>query len=155
MSSPARVLASLRMRVSLGDVDGARLVYFAAPAVWSERLMSEWMAELGHPMGRLFEAGVAVPVAATRTSFHSPLRQDDEIELRLRAMRIGTKSFTLATEVVRRGEEEPAVTVETTHVYAEQDGTEVVTRPMPGWLRANLEGRRDQEREPGGDDDES
>lgn len=127
------------MRISLGDVDGARLVYFAAPAIWSERLMSEWMAVNGHPMGELFESGVAIPVASTSSNFKSPLRQDEMVNLELRVSRIGDKSFTIVTDVIRPADSDPAIVVETTHVYAEQCGAVVRTVSMPGWLRANLE----------------
>lgn len=140
-SSPKRVkpLMAASMRVGLGDVDGARLVYFAAPATWSERLMSEWMAVNGHPLGELFESGVALPVASTTSTFKSPLRQDEMVNLELRVSRIGDKSFTVVTDVLRPGDPDPAIVVETTHVYAEQRGTVVGTKTMPDWLRADLE----------------
>ena len=59
------VLCARTHRVGMSEVDGAGLIYFAAPMPWAERLFSDWLAELGHTTRALFESGAAYPVVET------------------------------------------------------------------------------------------
>jgi acyl-CoA thioesterase FadM len=127
----------MRMRVPMSDVDGARLIYFAAPAVWSERIMSDWMARELRPMSELFASGVAYPVVSTQSKFHAPLRQDDLVDLVFGAVRVGRTSFTVRTEA-RRLDGMLAVSVETVHVYVEGVEGDLAPTPLPAWLREPL-----------------
>jgi acyl-CoA thioesterase FadM len=134
----ARLLHRMTWRVTLGDVDGARLIYFAAPFGWSERVLSDWMAQEARPLAKLFKDDLAIPVASTKSTFYAPLRQDEVIDLELFTRRIGRSSFTMAVEV--RGQSgEVAVAVETVHVYAANTGDGVKPSPLPPWLREPLE----------------
>jgi acyl-CoA thioesterase FadM len=127
----------MRMRIPISDIDGARLIYFAAPAAWSERVMSDWMASELRPTSELFASGTAFPVVSTQSTFHAPLRQDDLVDLVLGTVRVGRSSFTVRTEA-RRLDGTLAVTVETVHVYVEGLDGELSPTPMPAWLRAPL-----------------
>jgi crotonobetainyl-CoA:carnitine CoA-transferase CaiB-like acyl-CoA transferase/acyl-CoA thioesterase FadM len=138
VNRPECVLRRTTMRIALGDVDGARLVYFAAPFGWSERLFSAWMAEEVRPFSDLFTAGIAMPVVSTRSTFHAPLHQDEVVELILKTQCIGRTSFTVRTEV-RRSDGSVALVVETSHVHvADLDGA-VTPSVLPDWLRSPLE----------------
>lgn len=127
----------MRMRIPISDIDGARLIYFAAPAAWSERIMSDWMASELRPTSELFASGAAYPVVSTQSTFHAPLRQDDLVDLVLGTVRVGRSSFTVRTEA-RRLDGTLAVAVETVHVYIEGLDGELAPKPLPPWLREPL-----------------
>jgi acyl-CoA thioesterase FadM len=127
----------MRMRIPMSDVDGARLIYFAAPAVWSERVMSDWMASELRPTSELFASGAAYPVVSTQSTFHAPLPQDDLVDLVFGTARVGRSSFTVRTEA-RRLDGTLAVSVETVHVYVESLDGELAPTPLPAWLREPL-----------------
>jgi acyl-CoA thioester hydrolase len=145
----AGVLARSQMRVGLGDVDGARLIYFAAPFGWSERLMSDWMAREVRTMAGLFAAGMAFPVVHTQCTYSAPLAQDEMVDLELSAARIGRTSFTIRTEIRKAGGL-LGVTVESVHVFVTGLGEKLTPTPLPDWLRSALESgdRDDQEETP-------
>lgn len=124
-------------RVALGDVDGARLIYYAVPFRWSEGLMSTWLAERVRPLGELFTEGIAIPVVSTSADFRSPLRQDEQIELILRAGPVGRTSFTIVTDALK-GDGSVAVRVKTVHVYVADLAGDVTPSPLPAWLRQPL-----------------
>lgn len=135
----ALVLCEMHMRVTLEDVDGARLVYFGAPFNWSARVLSEWMAQLGRPLSGLFEKGVAIPVAETRTKFLRPVRQDEVVGLVLLLRNVGRTSFTLNSEV-RGRDGAAAIITTTTHVYVQGLDGAIAPTPLPIWLRDALLG---------------
>ena len=130
-------LARMSMRVAQADVDGARIIYFAAPFTWSERLYSSWMAESVRPLLDLFTEGHGTPIVTTGAEYRSSLKQDELIEVELYAERVGNTSFTLRTDIFKPGEP-PAISVRTTHVYVFGLDTEMVPSPVPEWLREAL-----------------
>jgi YbgC/YbaW family acyl-CoA thioester hydrolase len=131
-------LARARLRVPLRDVDAAGLIYFGAPFPWSEAILSEWMAQEVRPLGSLFADGVALPVVATRAEFHSPLRQDEIVDLVLSTTRLGRTSLTLRTEACRP-DGEVAIVVESVHVFVTGLDADLRPTPLPAWLRRPLE----------------
>jgi acyl-CoA thioester hydrolase len=71
------------------------------------------------------------------TEWRAPGRFDDVLDFRVRTVRIGTTSFTLATEVLRFPDGVPLVTCETVYVVVDvADGTK---RPIADHLRAALD----------------
>jgi YbgC/YbaW family acyl-CoA thioester hydrolase len=124
----------------MSEVDGAGLIYFAAPMPWAERLFSDWLAELGHTTRSLFESGVAYPVVDAHVEYLSPLTLDDVIRLELTAPRIGTKSFVVRTQAIRTSDQRVCARVELVHVYVTGLGGDLKPTPLPGWLAAALHG---------------
>lgn len=125
------------MRISLGDVDGARLIYFSAPFGWSERVFSSWLADIGRPMTEMFAADTALPVVATHAEYHSPLRQDETVELAVNCGHVGRTSFSVTTEI-HGASGSLAVVVNTSHVYVDHLHETPNPAPLPDWLRLAL-----------------
>jgi YbgC/YbaW family acyl-CoA thioester hydrolase len=140
------VLASTQLRVGLADVDGARLIYYAAPFGWAERLMSDWMAREVRSMASIFAAGMAFPCVHTQCTYSSPLLQDEVAEMELRLARIGRTSFTVRTDIYK-ADGRLGVTVESVHVFITGLEDELKPTPVPDWLRDALEGRLDRDTE--------
>lgn len=68
----------------------------------------------------------------------APARFDEVIEARVRTVRVGTTSFTVATEFLRWRDQAPLVTAET--VYVVTHPVTGVKEPVPDQHRATLEG---------------
>lgn len=139
-------LAVMDQRVAMGDVDAARIIYFAAPQRWQEALFTQWLQQIGRPLVGLIDAGYAVPTVAVKADYHSPLRLDDWVSLELYANHIGRTSFSVRCEMFRRSDSALCVRVTTWHVWARvpASGSETVQPlPLPDWLRSALVGAAD------------
>jgi acyl-CoA thioester hydrolase len=140
-SPHASVLACLRHRVGLRDVDGSGYAHFAAPFAWEERTYMLWLRTIGRPFPQLLEDGIGTPAVHTSASYHRPLQVDDLLELRLSAVVTGTTSYTLQCVAVRLPETEPAVTVRVVYVFTRSERRppyRIRVEPLPSWLRAAL-----------------
>jgi YbgC/YbaW family acyl-CoA thioester hydrolase len=120
----------------MADVDGARIIYYAAPYRWHEALFTGWLADAGHPLGAMLEGGVSCPCVTSGATYLRPLHLDDQLELELIAERVGRSSMVLRTDV-RTSDGELAVRVTNTHVWTEFE-TNGALRSMsvPAWMRA-------------------
>jgi YbgC/YbaW family acyl-CoA thioester hydrolase len=136
------VLARARRRVTMADVDAARILYFAAPFRWVEELYTSWLAELGHPVSEMLRERMSTPAVSSRCDYEHPLRLDDRFTIALRAGRVGTSSFSVVGEVTLEPSRVHCVRVEVVHVWAAFDERREATRldvsPLPRWLRHAL-----------------
>lgn len=133
-----------RWRVTMADVDGAGIIYYASPLRWAEVLLSEWLDRLGHPISAMLAAGEATPVVGVKVRYRSLLSLDDRCRLQLATHRIGTTSFATRCEVFGPSEMRPAVDLAVTHAYVEYahpcsgGRASAEKRPLPRWLRDGL-----------------
>jgi acyl-CoA thioesterase FadM len=127
----------------MGDVDAARIIYFAAPQHWQEAVFTGWLAALGRPLSALLDEGCAVPVVSCTTDFLVPLVLDDRIRLELWTQHVGRTSFGVRCDVTRPRDGLLCVRLTTRHVWARMGGAgdeeRVRAQDLPGWLRAALE----------------
>ncbi|MGW2052011.1 acyl-CoA thioesterase [Streptomyces sp. NPDC001858] len=128
-----------RFRVAVGDTDAARVIYFAAPTRWAERMSSEWLADVGFPTSKMLAAGFGLPAVHCELSYHSPLRLDDELDATLWLDRLSTRSLTFRSDFARVGAPKPAVHMRLTQVYVRTSGAAPESLPLPEGLVARLE----------------
>jgi acyl-CoA thioester hydrolase len=95
------------------------------------------VTELWRPLGgyqEMVDAGTDVVVAEAVVRYLAPLRFDDEIELVVRGVRLGTTSIT--TELAVERDRQSAAEGQIRHVFVDVSGTPT---EMPASVRAGLE----------------
>lgn len=137
-------LARAERRVTMGDVDAAGILYFAAPYRWLEELFTGWLKATGHPLSEMLHQSEGCPAVASAASYLTPLKLDDEISLALHPSSIGRTSFSVTAVVRRVADDTMALKVSAWHVWttftAGDGAPELRPTPLPSWLRDNLRG---------------
>ncbi|PXY16710.1 hypothetical protein BA062_38610 [Prauserella flavalba] len=135
-------LASSRRRVTMGDVDAAGILYFAAPYRWLEELLTGWWKATGHPLSEMLRSGSGCPSVASAARYSRPLTVDDEIALALYPSLIGRTSFAVTAVVTRIDDGAVAVEASSWHVWSSfgdpRSPGGIQARPLPDWLRTAL-----------------
>lgn len=133
-------LATETFRVTMGDTDAAQLIYYGAPLRWAERITSSWLCSIGRPTSAALTSGRGFPAVHSETSYHAPLRLDDEVRAELWVDKHSTRSFTLRTDFYGPGAESPSVLVRVTQVHVEvvDDGIRAI--PLPDDMIAAFAG---------------
>lgn len=129
-----RPLFCSKFRVSMGDTDAAGIIYFAAPARWTERLIGDWLAESGIPTSSMLSSGFGLPAVHVELSYHCPLRLDDVVQGTLRLHAKSQHSVTWRAEFALSTDESPAcpaVVVSIKQVHTRLDGPEPVPVELP------------------------
>lgn len=124
------------MRVRYGECDAQGIVFNARWGEYVDLAASEYTRHL---------FGSTDPVVADfdcrlvkqTMEWHAPARFDDVLELHVRTTRIGTTSYTTATEIRRFGDRTHLADCETVYVCVFH-GT-ASKRPLPDRHRAQLE----------------
>lgn len=106
---------SRTVRISLGDVDSAQVIYFPTVYRWHEYNFSEWLAANFLPLREILASNFGLPVVHSSAEYLSPLHQDDSVTLESRVADIGRTSLTFRTDVLEGAQ--VAVIVETKHVW--------------------------------------
>lgn len=134
-----------RWRVTMADVDGAGIIYYASPLRWAEVLFGDWLEQLGHPISAMLAAGEATPAVDVRVRYRSLLSLDDHCRLELSTERVGRTSFSVRCDVRGPGDGQVAVDTVVTHAYVSYThpgsggGAGARTQPLPPWLRKALQ----------------
>jgi YbgC/YbaW family acyl-CoA thioester hydrolase len=103
LQSLSPVLHSMEFRLSYGDCDPAGIVYFAAYYPWMERVYNEWTYLGGHPPSAMTELWGATHISrASGCEYFVPASLFDPITCEMRVARVGTTSFTMAFDFMRR-----------------------------------------------------
>ncbi|GAC1436178.1 MAG: thioesterase family protein [Solirubrobacteraceae bacterium] len=135
MAEPFR----MRSRVRYHEVDAQGHVFNARYLEFLDVAMTEWLRELtGMPYTVLVARGCDVVLARTTLEFRAPARFDDELETTVRVASVGTSSFVLDFTVSAALDARELVKAQT--VYVNFDAAAAGKRPLPGFLRALLEG---------------
>jgi YbgC/YbaW family acyl-CoA thioester hydrolase len=111
------VVHTRKLHVALGDVDAARVIYFAAVFRWHEYSFSEWLAAQFMPLSKIFATGFGLPIVESSATYLVPIRQDDHVTLQSWVSDISASSFTFCTTMNNEGTE--AGTVKTRHVWVQ------------------------------------
>ena len=95
---------SISRRVQFAETDMAGVVHFANYFRWMEEVEQAFLRSVGlsvvmHHDGR----EISWPRVAVECEYFGPLRFEDELELRLRVMKVGGKSFTYEVDFVKAG----------------------------------------------------
>lgn len=138
------VLARERFRVTMSDTDAARVIYFGAPARWTERMLSTWLADAGAPLSKSLDSGFGDPVVHAEMSYRAPLRLDDQVSATLSLSRRTERSLTFHAAFALGPGSASVVEVWLTkaHVRFGPDGAEAV--PLGGPLLAVIDAAADR-----------
>jgi len=125
-----------RFRVRYHECDAQKIVFNARWGEYVDLASTEYTRVV---FGSVEPAvsGIDWRLVRQTVEWKAPGRFDDVIEARVRTVRIGTTSFTLATEFVRWPDEAPLVTAET--VYVATHATRGTKQPVSDDHRRKLE----------------
>jgi YbgC/YbaW family acyl-CoA thioester hydrolase len=129
-------------RVVMRDVDGAGVIYFAAPYAWQETAYLAWLYSIERPISRLIREGHLTPAVHSAATYHAPLHVDDLLEIELRTAKIGRTSFALECVARRLPGRALYVTVTVVYVFTKTGNDRSLrAERLPDWLRTALEGQ--------------
>src|SRR5690242_12024934 len=89
--------------------------------------MTEWLRGLGWSYPEFMAAGADVSVVRAEVDYRRPVRFDDELDLHVSCVHVGTSSLRLVTSFRREGEEVAASHL----VYVNLDPEEGKSMPLP------------------------
>jgi acyl-CoA thioester hydrolase len=93
-----------RLRVRFGECDPQGVVFNANYLVYFDVAFTElWRERLGGYM-EMIDSGVDVMLVQSNVAYRKPARADDELDVRLRVVSLGTTSLALGVDVERDGE---------------------------------------------------
>lgn len=122
-------------RVRYGECDAQKVVFNARWGDYVDVAITELARTIWGPIdGSPY--GLDYRLVRQVLEWRAPARFDDVLEARIRAVKLGTTSFTVATEFRRHGEDAVLVTAETVYVVTDEHGQK---RPIPDAHRAALE----------------
>jgi acyl-CoA thioester hydrolase len=121
------------IRVRYNECDPQGHVFNANYLLYFDLAMTELWRELGG-YKEMKETGVDMVVAQAEIFYYASLGFDDEAELTVRQIKLGTTSMTSTLAIERAGE--TVVEGELRHVFVDTDAGG--TRPIPDSIRAGL-----------------
>jgi acyl-CoA thioester hydrolase len=126
---------SHRLRVRWAEVDPQGVVFNGNYLTYFDVAVTEYWRVLGYTYPAAFlEAGVDTLAVKAGIEFKSPARYDDEIDVLVRAARVGRTSLRFALEVHRDGT--TLVEGELVYVFVSPEDRRPV--PVPAALRAAI-----------------
>ena len=134
-----RAMSAFRFlfRVRYHECDAQQIVFNARWGEYVDVAAGEYMRALFGAM----EIGIDYRLVRQVIEWRAPARFDDVLAASVRTVRVGTTSFTLATELRRHGDELILASVET--VYVVVDPAANAKRPVPDAHRRALEAGAD------------
>jgi len=127
---------SARTRVGFSDTDAQGIVYYGRYFPYIDLARVEYHRKLGVLGMDIGEPGVEFVTRACTIEYHAPAVFDDELEVYIRAARIGRTSTTYAAEVYRAADDLLMVTATQTLVLVDLD--ERKPRKIPPAFRETI-----------------
>jgi len=87
-----------------GECDPAGIIFYPTYFQWFDAATWNLFAEVGYTAKRMKAENRAMPLVGANCEFKQPAQQEDRCEVRSRIARWGGKSFTVAHDVVRVGD---------------------------------------------------
>jgi acyl-CoA thioester hydrolase len=123
-----------RLRVRFGECDPQGIVFNANYLLYFDVAFTElWRERLGGYM-EMIERGVDVMLVQSNIGYRRPARADDELDLQIRVVSLGTTSMALGVAVERDGE----LLTEAELHYVFVDAATHVKTEIPPEVRAAL-----------------
>jgi len=125
------------IRVRYGELDPQGIVYNGNYSIYTDVAFEEFLRSRGYSYKELVKDH-ASEVCHKKSTFEyiSSAFEDDIIEVGVRVIKVGNRSFTLGFEVYRQGEENPIVLSEI--VYVGYDTEKRKSRPLTGLMHKIL-----------------
>ena len=125
------------VRVRYGEVDQQGVVYNGNYVIYTDVAFEAFLRSKGYPYRKLVnEHDSEVCHKKSTFEYISSAFADDLLEVGVRVLRVGHKSFTLGFEIYRQGEEELLVKAEI--VYVGYDTDKRASRPITDLMRQIL-----------------
>jgi YbgC/YbaW family acyl-CoA thioester hydrolase len=96
-------------RIRFVDTDASSRIHYSAIFRHLEIAEIEFFRSRGLTYASLFAAGLSVPRVHVEADYLAPLAYDDAIDIDVQVERLGDSSLTLAFEVRRAADSQPAV----------------------------------------------
>jgi acyl-CoA thioester hydrolase len=125
-----------RLRVGFDETDAQGVVYYGRYMPYFDRARVEYLRLLG--ILTHVEGAPEFAMRAQHVEYHAPARFDDELEVFVRAQRLGTTSITWAFDAYHLGSGEHLASATQVVVALDLDARRPV--PIPTGFRAALEG---------------
>jgi acyl-CoA thioester hydrolase len=123
------------LRVRFGECDPQGVVFNANYLLYLDVAFTElWRERLGG-YAEMIARGIDVMLVQSNLSYRRAARADDQVDVRLRVVALGTTSMTMEATVECEGE----TLVEATLVHVFVDATSLAKTPIPADLRRLLE----------------
>ncbi|MBV8031047.1 MAG: acyl-CoA thioesterase [Betaproteobacteria bacterium] len=90
-----------RCRVEWGDCDPAGIIFYPTYFRWMDAASWAFVESAGYDAARMRAEHLAMPLVSAQCDFLVPALHGDRCEVRTQVERVGTKSFTVAHEIVR------------------------------------------------------
>ena len=130
---------SIRHRVLFAETDMAGIVHFANYFRWMEQVEHEFFRSLGLSISMQHEGlHIGWPRVSAGCEFFGPLKFEDEVELKLRVMKVGEKSFSYEVDYLVAGRR--VALGKTTSVCCSLEGGKMRSIPIPPEIREKLSG---------------
>jgi acyl-CoA thioester hydrolase len=124
------------LRVRYAECDAQKVVFNSRYGDYIDLAVIEFMRSLGFA-SLLIEGPLDYQLVKQTLEWKAPARFDEVLAVSVRAARLGTTSFTLATEFRIHGQERLLAQGET--VYVLVDAASLEKRPLPDDVRAAFE----------------
>lgn len=125
------------INVRYGEVDQQGVVYNANYAIYADSAFEAFLRSKGYPYKVLVnEHESEVCHKKSTYEYNSSAYADDVLEIGVRVIRVGDRSFTLGFEVYRKGEDDVLVKAEV--VYVGYDTENRISRPITNLMREIL-----------------
>ena len=127
---------SHRLRVRWAEVDRKGIVFNGHYLLYFDVGITEYWRTLGYPYpDGILQHGTDLFVKKATLEYHAPAVYDDEIDVLVRAARIGRSSVRFLLELHRAD----ALLVSGELVYVNADPTARTAAPVPGFLREAIQ----------------
>jgi acyl-CoA thioester hydrolase len=123
-----------RLRVRFGECDPQGVVFNANYLLYFDVAWTELWRERAGGYAAMIERGVDVMLVQSNVGYKRPAKADDEIDVRLRVLKLGTTSMALGADVEREGE----LLVEGELHYVFVDAASLTKTEIPPDIRAAL-----------------
>jgi len=123
------------LRVRYAECDAQKVVFNSRYGDYVELATTEFMRALGYE-NELRSGALDYQLVRQTMEWKAPARFDEVIEVHVRAVQVGTTSFTIVSEMYCAGTEQLLTTSETVYVLLAPDTLRKT--PVPDKVRADL-----------------
>jgi acyl-CoA thioester hydrolase len=110
------------VRVRYADTDKMGVAYYANYLVWFEVGRAEWLRAQGVSYHDIERDGIVLPVIEARCEYRMPMRYDDEVEIRTRALLVTPVRVEFHYTITRRRDGAVAARGLTIHAATDKTG---------------------------------
>jgi len=128
---------SFPFRIRYSEIDGQGIVFNAHYLTYFDTALTEYFRHLGHDYNaQIQETGTDFHTVKTLVEYKAPIHLDEEIDVHVRAARLGRSSLSFQVEIHGQDKEDLRATGEIVWVNADQ--TTHSSAPLPEQLVERL-----------------